>query len=201
MSKKATQKRIKASPIKMRGAIDRFLPKGRFLVMLGDNEGNPLWDKPIVCENTVVGDGRSWVLKHIMSSQSANVSSQIIQAIAIGTQTTAPTSNDHLLGSESVRVAYTTETDNSATNAGINAVWAASYNSTQGNGTLAEAGAFNTTSANASTMLCHATFTTFAKTTSNTLNKWARSIVRWMREFLLIDSNAAIANEGQVQCI
>jgi hypothetical protein len=194
------QKRVKVNPIEMRGSIDRFLPKGIFSVMLGDADGKPLWKKPRIASNLVVADGRSWILKHIMSSESANVSSQIITAIAIGSGTTAPASSDHLLGSELVRVAYTTETDNSATNAGINAVWAASYNSTQGNGTLSEAGAFNTTSANASTMLCHVTFTTFAKTTSNTLKMWGRSIVRWMREFLLIDSNAEIANEGQVLC-
>ena len=164
------KRRPKINPITMRGSIDRFLPKGRFSVMLGDLDGKPLWDKPIDVDNIVVADGRSWILKHIMSSQSANVSSQIIQAIAIGTSTTAVASGDHLLGSELVRVAYTTETDNSGTAAGINAVWAASYNSTQGNAAaVGEAGAFNTTSANASTMLCHVTFTTFAKTTSNTL--------------------------------
>jgi hypothetical protein len=47
-------------------------------------------------------------------------------------------------------------------------VWAASFDTNVGNGTLAECGVFNSSSAG--TMLAHATFTaTFVKTTSNTL--------------------------------
>lgn len=156
----------KSNPIQLRGATDRFLPKGRYAFMLGDAEGRPLWDKPLEADNTAVTSGRSWLLKHIMSSQSANVSSQIINNIAIGTSTTAPTTSDTALGSENVRVAISTETDNSGA-AAPNVVWIASYNSTQGNATLAEAGLFN--SASAGTMLSHVTFATFSKTTSNTL--------------------------------
>lgn len=154
--------------VTMRPCVDKFVLAGEFSLMLGDLDGNPLWSKPVIAANTVVTSGRAWVLKHIMSTQSSAVSSQIITAIGIGTVTTAPATGDTLLGSETVRVAYTTETDNSGA-AAPNVVWAASYNSTQGNVTLAEAGMFNTTSANAQTMLAHATFATFAKTTSNTL--------------------------------
>lgn len=176
MAKKNTRKRTagkKISPIELRPSMDAFLPKGRFSYMLGDLEGNPLWAEPRHCDNTVVTAGRSWTLKHIMSSQSANVSSQIISALAIGTGTAAPTTSDTLLGSELVRVTVITETDNS-TSAVPHCIWAASFNSTQGNATAAnsgldEFGLFNTSSSNTSTMLARATTASFAKTTSNTL--------------------------------
>lgn len=165
----ARRSKLVARPIELRDSMEKHV-RGSFSIMLGDAQGNPLWDKPLIAENTAVTQGRAWLLKHIMSTQSSAVSSQIIQAIAIGTDTTAPTTANVLLGSEISRVSYTTETDNSGSSA-PNVVWAASWATNQGNNAaLAECGVFNTTTANASTMLARATFTaTFAKTTSNTL--------------------------------
>ena len=74
----------------------------------------------------------------------------------------------------------------------------------QANTTLGEAGIFNASGANVQTMLSHVTFATINKTTSNTLaislRTWARSIVRWMRELLLIDSNAAMPTRANLCC-
>src|SRR5438445_681624 len=149
----------KKHAVELRPAADQHIMKGRFSFMLGDAQGNPLWDKPLYSDNTVVTSGRSWVLKHIMSAQSANVSSQIISAVAIGTSTTAPTASDTLLGSEISRKSGTqvTETDNSGSSA-PNCVWAASWATNEGNtGTLGEFGVFNTSTANTATILARAT--------------------------------------------
>ena len=164
----------KSHPVEMRPVTDQHILKGRFSFMLGDQEGHPLWDKPLFTDNIVVTQGRSWVLQHIMSAQSANVSSQIISAIAIGTSTTVPTTSDVLLNAEisstaSGRMTNITETDNSTSSA-PNVVWAASWSTAQGNtGTIGEFGVFNTSAASSHTMLAHATTATFSKTTSNTL--------------------------------
>ena len=139
--------------------------------MLGDSAGNPLWDKPLYSKNTVVTSGRSWVLKHIMSAQSANVSSQLISAIAVGSSGTAPTTSDTLLGGEIKRNIALTETDNSGSSA-PNCVWAVSFATNEGNDTtngIREFGVFNTSGSNAQTMLARASTASFTKTTSNTL--------------------------------
>lgn len=155
--------------VELRPALDRFILKGRFGIMLGDADGNPLWKEPKWTDNIVVTAGRSWVLQHIMSSQSANVSSQIISALALGTGTVAPTTSDTLLGSEVARQTNVTETDNSGSTA-PNCIWAVSFATNQGNNAaLAEFGVFNTSASNTATMLARATTASFSKTTSNTL--------------------------------
>lgn len=164
--KKTKQKK---HAVELRPAMDQLVIGGKFAFMLGDAQGNPVWDKPLWADNTAVTSGRAWLLKHVMSAQSANVSSQIISAIAIGTGTTAPTTSDTLLVSEVARATNITETDNSGSAAPY-CVWAASWATNQGNATnLAEFGIFNTSSAAAGTMLARATTAAFSKTTSNTL--------------------------------
>lgn len=175
MATKSTRKSIKRSrkqhPIELRPILDQMVLRGRFSYMLGDAEGNPLWDAPQHTDNTVVTVGRAWVLKHIMSAQSANVSSQFISALAVGSSTTAPTTSDTLLGGEISRNHALTETDNSGSSA-PNVVWAQSFATNEGNNVatgLGEFGVFHTSTANAQTMLARATTTLFGKTTSNTL--------------------------------
>lgn len=164
-----TNKKVRKHAIELRPQTDQFVMKGRFGFMLGDENGNPLWPSPRWTHNTVVTSGRAWVLKHVMSAQSANVSSQIISALAVGTGTTAPSTSDTALISEISRNAALTETDNSASSA-PNVVWAQSFATNQGNATnLDEFGVFNTSTANAATLLARATTTAFSKTTSNTL--------------------------------
>lgn len=159
----------KAHPIELRPAVDQIVMTGRFAYMLGDSEGKALWPSPLYTDNTVVTSGRSWVLKHIMSSQSSNVSMQLISALALGTGTAAPTTADTLMGTEILRKTNITETDNSGSSA-PNCVWAASFATNEGNhASLSEFGIFNTSAANAQTLLARATTAAFSKTTSNTL--------------------------------
>lgn len=156
-------------PVVLRDSMERHV-RGAFSFMLGDKDGKPLWDAPMKIDNVAVTSGRAWLLRHIMQNTIyASVQTQIMQAIGIGTSAVAPSTSDVLLGGEISRLGFSTETDNSAS-AAPNVIWAASWATNQGNGTLAECGIFNQTVALAQTMLAHATFTaTFAKTTSNTL--------------------------------
>jgi hypothetical protein len=140
--------------------------RGSLRIALRDLEGKVLEERLI--NNLVVTQGRSWVL-----GQLETVNQQTAQAIgwlAIGTSTVAPTTADTLLGSEVTRIAIGTWVT-STLNANPPSWQAqASFASNVGNTTLAEVGLFNASAANVSTMLGHATFTSFSKTTSNTLS-------------------------------
>ncbi len=165
------RRKPKSHPVELRPAVDFMVLRGRFAFMLGDADGNPLWDAPRYTANTVVTSGRAWVLKHIMSAQSANVSSQFIDYIGVGSSTTAPTTSDTLLGGEVSRNGNLTETDNTASSA-PKCMWVVSFATNECNNTnpgLGEFGVFDTSTANTITMLARATTTLFSKTTSNTL--------------------------------
>jgi len=115
--------------------------------------------------NTIITQGRSWVLAAIQSGHAATT--QTIERVAIGTDVTAPTTADTALGSEVTRVAVGTWD-----NAGLTAnppYWRATaqFATDEGNTTLGEVGLFNSSSGG--TMLGHATFSTLSKSTSNTL--------------------------------
>lgn len=117
--------------------------------------------------NVVVTQGRSWVLGQLESVN--HVTSQNIGWLAIGTSTTAPATGDVLLGSEVTRVAIGTWVTSTLTANPPSWQAQASFASNVGNTTLGEVGLFNVSTANTATMLGHATFTSFSKTTSNTL--------------------------------
>lgn len=139
--------------------------RGSLRMHLRDLEGNLIEER--IVHNVVVTQGRSWVL-----GQLETVNQQTAQAIgwlAIGTSTTAPATSDTLLGSEVTRVAIGTWVTSTLTANPPSWQAQASFASNVGNTTLGEVGLFNTSSANASTLLAHATFTSFSKTTSNTL--------------------------------
>ncbi len=117
-------------------------------------------------DNVVVTSGRSYVLSRLVSS---SPQTDTINAISVGTSTTAPATGDTLLGSEALRISIS-----SFATAGLVAnppSWQAqcTFATNQANTTLGEAGLFNSTSANVQTMLSHVTFATINKTTSNTL--------------------------------
>lgn len=120
--------------------------------------------------NTVVTAGRRWVLEKIGSFGNQTNS---INAIAVGTSTTAPATSDTALGSEiTASVGRLTIGTFTTTNLTSNPPsWRAevSFATDQATGTLGEAGLFNTSSATAGTMLSHVTFSTINKSTSNTL--------------------------------
>lgn len=121
--------------------------------------------------NTVVTSGRRWVLEKIGSfSNQTNA----INAIALGTSTTAPATGDTALGSEvTASVGRKTIGTFTTTNLTSNPPsWRAevSFATDEATGTLGEVGLFNTSAATAGTMLARATFSTINKSTSNTLS-------------------------------
>lgn len=131
-----------------------------------DLDGNIVEERMV--HNVVVTQGRSWVLGQIQSNN--HQTAQNIGWLAIGTSTAAPATSDVLLGSEVTRVAIGTWVTSTLTANPPSWQAQASFASNVANTTLAEVGLFNTSSANASTLLGHATFTSFSKTTSNTLS-------------------------------
>lgn len=139
--------------------------RGSLRIALRDPEGKILEERLI--NNLVVTQGRSWVLGQLQSNN--HQTAQNIGWLAIGTSTTAPATSDTLLGSEVTRVAVGTWVTSTLTANPPSWQAQASFASNQGNTTLGEVGLFNTSSANSATMLGHATFTSFSKTTSNTL--------------------------------
>lgn len=117
-------------------------------------------------ENVVVTSGRRYVLSRILSS---SPQTDTMNAISVGTSTTAPATGDTILGSEALRISISSfDTSNLTSNPPS---WQAqcTFATNQANTTLGEAGLFNSTSANVQTMLSHVTFATINKTTSNTL--------------------------------
>ena len=139
--------------------------RGSLRIALRDLQGELLQERLI--HNVVVTQGRSWVLGQLESVN--HVTSQNIGWLAIGTSTTAPATGDVLLGSEITRVAIGTWVTSTLTANPPSWQAQASFASNVGNTTLGEVGLFNVSSTNSATMLGHATFTSFSKTTSNTL--------------------------------
>jgi hypothetical protein len=135
---------------------------------------NGFTDEPVgerIRLNTVVTAGRRWVLEKIGSFSNQTNS---INAIAVGTSTTAPATGDTALGSEiTASVGRKTIGTFTTTNLTSNPPsWRAEvlFATNEATGTLGEAGLFNTSSATAGTMLSHVTFSTINKSTSNTLS-------------------------------
>jgi len=144
--------------IKMRGCIE--------LQLLNAESGEPIEGSYRKIDNVVVTSGRRYVLSRILSS---SPQTDTINAIAVGTSTTAPATGDTLLGSEALRISISSfDTTNLASNPPS---WQAqcTFATNQANTTLGEAGLFNSTASNVQTMLSHVTYSTINKTTSNTL--------------------------------
>lgn len=122
-------------------------------------------------DNLVVTAGRRWVLQKIGSfSNQTNA----INAIAVGTSTTAPATNDSALGSE-ITATVGRLTIGTFTTTGLDVgtpSWRAEvqFATDQANNTIGEAGLFNTSAATAGTLFSRLTFSTFQKATSNTLS-------------------------------
>lgn len=140
-------------PLKLRGA---------FQLMLCDLEGKVL-ERQVL--NTVVTAGRAWVLKQLQSVN--HVTQQNISHIAIGSGLVAPVTGDTALGNEVTRLAISSfDTTNLTANPPS---WQAqvSFATSDANTTLSEVALLNSNAAG--TMLCRATFASFVKATSNTL--------------------------------
>lgn len=147
------------------GQIQDFIKlRGSLQLALLDPEGKVIEER--IVNNTVVTVGRVWILQQL---ESVNINTNLtISNLAIGSSTVAPTTGDTALGNEVLRVSIATF---STTNLTANPPsWQAqvSFATNQANTTLAEVGLFNSNAAG--TMIAHATFASFVKATSNTLN-------------------------------
>lgn len=147
-----------------REIVDVIRLRGCFNIELRGPEGELV--QHVFVDNVVVTAGRSYVLSRI---QSSTPQTDVINAIAVGTSTTAPATGDTLLGSEALRIAIATFITSGLTNNPPSWQAQCTFATNQANTTLGEAGIFNSTSSNVQTMLSHVTFATINKTTSNTL--------------------------------
>jgi hypothetical protein len=148
----------------MEQMVDVVRMRGSIRMVLGDMDGNKI--KEQLFENLLVTVGRSWVLGQL---ESVNiVTSQTISYLAIGSGTNAPTTADTGLNNEVTRIAIGTFSTTGLTNNPPSWQAQVSFATSQANTTLAEVGLFNSTSGG--TMLAHATYASFVKATSNTLN-------------------------------
>jgi hypothetical protein len=124
-------------------------------------------------DNVVVTSGRSYVLSRLVGGGSAQT--DVITSIEVGTSTSGPASTDTLLIGTYATAANTGRlTIASWVVGGLGSsppFWQAqvTFATNQANTTLGEAGIFNATGYNASTMLSRVTFATISKQTSNTL--------------------------------
>jgi hypothetical protein len=138
--------------------------RGSIRMVLGDMDGQVL--KELTFENLLVTVGRSWVLGQL---ESVNlITSQSISYLAIGSGTQAPTTGDSALNNEVTRLSIGSFLTTGLTNNPPSWQAQVSFATNQANTTLAEVGLFNSSSGG--TMLAHATFGSFVKATSNTLN-------------------------------
>lgn len=144
---------------------DRIQLRGCFEVGLYDLEGRLVDYRKI--DNVVVTAGRSYVLSRILGSGLAQTDT--MTAIAVGTVTTAPTTADTLLGSESARLVIATFITTGLTANPPSWQAQVTFATNQANTTLGEAGIFNATASGVQTMLSHVTFATINKTSTNTL--------------------------------
>lgn len=143
---------------------DSIQLRGSLEIILRDIRGEVV-DRRAV-KNTVVTAGRAWVLHALNSADSAT--SQTIQQLAVGTGTTAPTTADTALGSETLRKAIQSFTTSNLTSNPPSWRAECSFATNEANTTLGEVALFNSSAAG--TMLARATFSTINKTTSNTLS-------------------------------
>lgn len=116
--------------------------------------------------NLLVTVGRAWVLKQL---ESVDINTNLtVSQLAIGSSTVAPATGDTALGGEVTRKSIATFSTTGLTNNPPSWQAQVSFATNEANTTLAEVGMFNSSSGG--TMLCHATFTSFVKATSNTFS-------------------------------
>jgi hypothetical protein len=117
-------------------------------------------------DNLLVTAGRAWVLYQL---NSVNINTSLtVSNLAIGSSTVAPATSDTALGGEVTRKSIATFSTVQLTANPPSWQAQVSFATNEANTTLAEVGMFNSSSGG--TMLCHATFTSFVKATSNTFS-------------------------------
>lgn len=89
--------------IKLRGCLE--------IALLDAKDGREV--QRVKIDNTVVTSGRSYVLSRLLS---ASPQTDVMNAIAVGTSTTAPATSDVLLNSESLRISIASFVTSGLTN-------------------------------------------------------------------------------------
>lgn len=146
---------------------DEIRLRGCMEMHLRDTCGNVIERREV--KNVVVTSGRAWVLQHIAGSTVfAGNTTAPLNNLAIGTGTTAPSTADTAMQSETLRLTIQNFTTSNLTSNPPSYRIEVSFATNQANTTLGEVGLFNSSAAG--TMLAHATFGTVNKTTSNTLS-------------------------------
>lgn len=147
---------------------DQLIPlKGSLKLVL-----KSIFDNSVVEErditNLITTQGRQWVLQHIAGAANfgGNTTSPL-SYLAVGTSTTAPTTADTALNSETTRLTFSSLVSSNLTSNPPSYELDCSFATNLANTTLGEVGLFNSSAGG--TMLAHATFGTINKTTSNTL--------------------------------
>lgn len=152
-----------------KGFADRIHLRGCYeIALIGPHEEVLEYRK---VDNVVVTSGRSYVLSRI---QSSTPQTDVINAIEVGTSTTAPATSDTGLNAtfastNSGRLAIATFVTGGLTNNPPSWQAQVTFATNQANTTLGEAGIFNATGYGSQTMLSHVTFATINKTNTNTL--------------------------------
>lgn len=147
--------------VRMRGCVELAF---RDAIPGSPNYGQTV--RRVMNKNAVASQGIAWMLLHMLSGEAA--SAQVLQQLALGTDTTAPATTDTALGSEIARKAVGTwDTAGLTATDGAYFRAVAEFGTDEANGTLAEAALMNSSAGG--TMLVHATYSTQEKATSNTL--------------------------------
>ena len=161
----ATKRRTRAATP---ASDDAYHMRACIEMQLCDAQGAPVADRVVF--NTIMTDGRKWVMQKIVSTTNQTNS---INFIAVGTSTAAVNSSQTGLSSEITatlgrKAIGTVDATNMTSSAPS---WAASvlFATNEANNSIGEIGLFNTSTAQAATMLGRATFTQFNKSDTNTL--------------------------------
>ena len=142
---------------------DKVKAKGVVHFVLTDEHGNV---KEQHEQNLVVNTGLAYI-----ASRMFGTAKSVMSHMAVGTGTTAAAAADSALQTESARVALTSSTI-VTTNATYDAIqYVATFGAGTPNGgaTIAEAGIFNSSTANAGTMLCRVRFNEVNKANSDVI--------------------------------
>lgn len=142
---------------------DSIRLRGAFRIHLLDPDGKILEERLV--DNTVVTTGRAWALGQLFSA--VHVTAQNLSHLAIGSGLAAPATSQTALGNEVTRKAIGTFTTSGLTDNPPNVISVVSFATNEGNTTLGEIGLFN--SSVGGTMMARATFASFVKATSNSL--------------------------------
>lgn len=143
------------------GPSENFKVVGKLTIDIFDEAGVLKSSKTV--DNLVVTAGLGFI-----TSRMTGTSSAVMSHMAVGTSATTPTRADTTLGAEVGRVALTSTSVATVTYTNDSVVYVATFGAGVATGALAEAGIFNASSAGA--MLCHTTFATVNKTSTDTMS-------------------------------